>query len=131
MPHGIGGIMSEHDEVLIVDHEKRIRELERLSNERTVKMLNFDEKFSAILKAIEQLTSKVDEMKENFDDKLIQMEARINAKIQALATEVNERIKPLEAADGEKWRKFVWLVVGALVVGAVGYVIGVIMGGHA
>jgi len=129
--------MDSHDDELIsnhkatlADHEKRIRDLERVSAERTVKLLNFDEKFGAILKGIEQVTTKVDEMKDNFDSRLLEMEARINAKIQNLAAEVNDRIKPLEDADGEKWRKFVWLIIGALVAGAVGYVIGSIKGDH-
>lgn len=129
--------MDSHDDELIsnhkatlADHEKRIRDLERVSAERTVKLLNFDEKFGAILKGIDQVTTKVDEMKDNFDSRLLEMEARINAKIQNLAAEVNDRIKPLEDADGEKWRKFVWLIIGALVAGAVGYMIGSIKGDH-
>jgi hypothetical protein len=70
-------------------------------------------------------------MKENFDDKLLQMEARINAKIALLSNEMNDRLKPLETADAEKWRKFVWLVFGAVIAGVVGYVIGIITGGNA
>lgn len=121
----------ESHKATLADHEKRIRDLERVSAERTVKLLNFDERFAAILKALENLTEKVEEMKQNFDDQLLQMETRINTKIQALSNEMNDRIKPLEAADGEKWRKFVWLVFGALIAATIGYVIGVITDGHA
>jgi len=129
--------MTEHDEELItshkatlLDHEKRLRDLEKASNERTVKLLNFDEKFAAILKAVENLAEKVDEMKDNFDSQLLQVESRINIKIDNLAKEFDERLKPLENADAEKWRRLVWLVIGAIVTTAAGYFIGVITKGH-
>ncbi len=121
----------ENHKAMLADHERRIRDLERVSAERTVKLLNFDEKFAAVLNAIDNLSGKVEEMKENFDDKLLQMEARINAKIALLSNEMNDRLKPLETADAEKWRKFIWLVVGAIIAGVVGYVIGIITDGHA
>lgn len=119
----------ENHKNIFSDHEKRLRELERLSNERTIKLLNFDERFASILKAIENLTEKVDDMKDNFDARLLEMETRINEKIEKLSSEVDDRLKPLEQADGEKWKKFVWLVVSAAIAGAVGYVFGKLKGG--
>ena len=43
------------------------------------------------------------------------MEERIDIKIMSLTANVNQRLRPLEQADGEKWQKFIWLLVGAIV----------------
>ena len=107
-----------HDAILttlradIDDHENRLRVLEKVSNEREIRIQNLYENIGAIKLLVEQLGIKMDKLSENID-----------AKLNLAVSDLDTRLKKLEGADGDKWKKFIWLVITAIVAGIMGYLL--------
>lgn len=110
--------VSAHEEILstlrrdVDDQETRIRLLEKVSTAREEQIKNLYENVGAIKLLVEQLGIKMDKLAEN-----------IELKLNVAVADLDKRIKTLEAADGEKWKKFVWIIIASIVSLIVGYLL--------
>ena len=91
------------------DHESRLRVVEAASAKREEQIKNFYENIGAIKALIAQIDTKMDNVMGN-------LEREIKTALEGL----DDRLKKLEMADGEKWKQAVWIVFALVAGGVVG-----------
>jgi uncharacterized coiled-coil protein SlyX len=97
-------------------HDTRLGQLEKVSAAREEQVKNLYQTVGEIKQICADIKEQVQLMVVNMD-----------AKLAKAIEDIDNRLKPLEEADGRKWKQLSTFALGAVVTGVLGYLIGKVL----